>query len=111
MAEYALREVSVDDASIAQVAGLLRQVFPRSAHFTNEAVRWQYRDNPDGHVVGYNAWLGDELAGHYVTIPLLARVNGREEKGLLSLNTATHPSHQGKGLFTKLANATYEHGA
>jgi GNAT superfamily N-acetyltransferase len=110
MAEYALREVSVDDASIAQAAELLRHVFPRSAHFTDEAVRWQYRDNPDGHVVGFNAWLGEELAAHYVTIPLLARVNGREEKGLLSLNTATHPSHQGKGLFTQLAKATYERG-
>jgi hypothetical protein len=43
-----------------------------------------------------------------VTIPLRARVNEREEKGLLSLNTATHPSHQGRGLFTRLANATYE---
>lgn len=111
MGEYALREVSVDDASVAQVAGLLRLVFPHSEHFTDEAVRWQYRDNPDGHVVGYSAWLGDELAGHYVTIPLLARVNGREEKGLLSLNTATHPAHQGKGLFTQLAKATYERGA
>ena len=111
MADYVLREVSVDDATIAQVAALLRQVFPRSAHFTDEAVRWQYRDNPDGPVVGFNAWLGEELAAHYVTIPLMARVNGREEKGLLSLNTATHPSHQGKGLFTKLANATYERGA
>jgi GNAT superfamily N-acetyltransferase len=111
VADHTLREVSVDDASIAQVAGLLRQVFPRSGHFTDEAVRWQYRDNPDGHVVGFNAWLGDELAAHYVTIPLLARVNGKEEKGLLSLNTATHPSHQGKGLFTRLAKATYERGA
>jgi hypothetical protein len=29
----------------------------------------------------------------------------------LSLNTATHPRHQGKGLFTQLAKLTYELGA
>ncbi|MBK6776008.1 MAG: GNAT family N-acetyltransferase [Flavobacteriales bacterium] len=108
---YTIEPVRTDDASIATMTALLRQVFPHAAHFTEEVVRWQYRDNPDGPAVGFNAWSGSELAAHYVTIPLVARVNGVEERGLLSLNTATHPSHQGKGLFTKLANATYEAAA
>jgi hypothetical protein len=38
-------------------------------------------------------------------------VNGAEERGLLSLNTATAPAHQGKGLFTKLADSTYTYAA
>lgn len=109
MSEYTLKPVTVSDADIVEIAVLLRTVFPDAEHFTDEAVSWQYRDNPDGHVVGYNAWLGAVLAAHYVTIPLTARVHGVEERGLLSLNTATHPAHQGKGLFTKLANATYAH--
>ncbi|MCA9003466.1 MAG: GNAT family N-acetyltransferase, partial [Planctomycetes bacterium] len=71
----------------------------------------QYLDNPEGRAVGFNAWSGEVLAGHYVTIPLRARVHGREERGLLSLNTATHADHRGKGLFTKLAQATYERAA
>ncbi|MEO8066578.1 MAG: GNAT family N-acetyltransferase [Flavobacteriales bacterium] len=108
---YTIEPVRTDDASIAAMAALLRSVFPNAVHFTEDVVRWQYRDNPDGTAVGFNAWSGTELAAHYVTIPLVARVNGREERGLLSLNTATHPSHQGKGLFTKLANATYEAAA
>ncbi len=110
MSDYTLRPVPVDDTSIEEMAALLRVVFPDAEHFTEQALRWQYRDNPDGHVVGFNAWQGAVLAAHYVTIPLVARLNGIEEKGLLSLNTATHPVHQGKGLFTKLANATYELG-
>lgn len=109
--DYRFERVGTDDASIAQATTLLREVFPRAAHFTEPVLRWQYRDNPDGHVVGYNAFMGDELAGHYVTIPLVARVHGKEQRGLLSLNTATHPDHQGKGLFTKLANLTYEAAA
>lgn len=108
---YTIEPVRTDGASIATMTALLRQVFPNATHFTEEVVRWQYRDNPDGEAVGFNAWSGPELAAHYVTLPLLARVNGVEERGLLSLNTATHPAHQGKGLFTKLANATYEAAA
>lgn len=107
MQEYELRPVEVDVPTLKKMAALLQTAFPDAAHFTEEVLQWQYIDNPDGHAVGFNAWYGDELAGHYVTIPFKATVNGKEEKGLLSLNTATHPSHQGKGLFTKLANATY----
>lgn len=109
MSEYTLKPVTISDADIIEIAGLLRTVFPDAEHFTDEAVGWQYRDNPDGQVVGFNAWENAVLAAHYVTIPLTARVQGAEERGLLSLNTATHPAHQGKGLFTRLANATYAH--
>ena len=34
-------------------------------------------------------------------------LNGKIELGLLSLNTATHPAHQGNRLFTTLAKKTY----
>lgn len=111
MVEYQLRPITLADADIVEMAELLRTVFPDAEHFTPEVIRWQYRDAPDGHVVGMNAWAGAVLAAHYATVPIVARVNGREERGLLSLNTATHPAHQGRGLFTKLARATYALGA
>jgi GNAT superfamily N-acetyltransferase len=111
MQDYELRPITVEDQDIEEMAALLRVVFPDADHFSAEGVRWQYRDNPDGRVVGMNAWSGGVLAAHYATVPVVARVNGTEERGLLSLNTATHPVHQGKGLFTKLARATYELGA
>lgn len=109
--DYRFERVGTDDAAIARATSLLRLVFPKASHFTEPVVRWQYRENPDGEVVGFNAFMGDELAAHYVAIPLMARVHGKDERGLLSLNTATHLSHQGKGLFTKLANLTYEAAA
>ncbi len=111
MSEYTLRPVSVAEADLAECAALLRVVFPDTEHFSDACIQWQYRDNPDGEVVGFNAWKEGVLAAHYVTIPFRAKVHGKVEKGLLSLNTATHPVHQGRGLFTALAKATYEHAA
>ncbi|MCB0795691.1 MAG: GNAT family N-acetyltransferase [Flavobacteriales bacterium] len=106
--DHRIEPISLDQAGLQTTSALLAHVFPSAAHFTPAVLDWQYVQNPDGKAVGFNAWSHDQLAGHYVTIPLLARLNGTEEKALLSLNTATHPDHQGKGLFTRLANATYE---
>lgn len=111
MEGYALEQVDAGEGSIKAITALLQAAFPGAHHFTEAVVRWQYRENPEGAVIGFNAWHGSELAGHYVALPMAATVEGRVEKGLLSLNTATHPAHQGKGLFTKLARATYEHAA
>ena len=108
---YDLRPLDLSAEGLAQVNTLLRLVFPHATHYSEALLRWQYVDNPDGLAVGYNAWAGEELAAHYVTIPMRALVHGREERGLLSLNTATAPTHQGKGLFTRLAEATYRAGA
>lgn len=111
MEAYELRPVTVDEDTLQKMAALLRTAFPGAAHYTEDVLRWQYKENPAGAAVGFNAWLGEELAGHYVTLPFRALVNGVRETGLLSLNTATHPAHQGKGLFTRLAKATYAHAA
>lgn len=111
-APYELRPLDLSEAGLARVAELLCAVFPAATHFTPEVLRWQYVENPDGAAVGFNAWAPDgTLAAHYVTIPLRARISGREEAGLLSLNTATGAAHQGRGLFTRLAEATYAAGA
>lgn len=108
---YDVRELDLSTEGIGKVDALLREVFPDAAHLRHDYLSWQYVGNPAGKAVGFNAWAGDELAAHYVTIPLNAVVNGEPQKGLLSLNTATHPNHQGKKLFTTLADATYRRGA
>jgi len=108
---YELRPIDLQDSGIQSITSLLRDVFPHASHFNKEVIDWQYRRNPDGVAIGCNAWSGDELAGHYAAIPLQAELFGKTEKGLLSLNTATHEKHRGKGLFTRLATATYEQAA
>ncbi|MFQ5495797.1 MAG: GNAT family N-acetyltransferase, partial [Phycisphaerae bacterium] len=77
-------------------------------HLTPAYLRWLYADNPRGQVIGFNAWSGGELAGHYAVIPIRALLDGKTVHAALSLNTAVHPDHQGKGLFTRLAEMTYD---
>ena len=105
---YEIMQVDTAEKELAKCAGLLANVFGKPELFTPEYITWQYADNPDGEIVGYNAIKEGVLAAHYVTQPLLAMVEGKVRKGLLSLNTATHPSHQGKGLFVGLAERTYQ---
>ncbi len=108
MDKYDLQPIELGSAALGPVAALLRTAFPHALHFTEAVLGWQYLENPVGAAVGFNAWYEAALAGHYVALPMVALVNGNRERGLLSLNTATHPAHQGKGLFTQLAKATYE---
>jgi len=100
-----------DAATLAQYVALFTACFPGTGKFTPDYLTWLYTANPDGPAVGMDAWDGERLAAHYVCIPARAWVEGSEVLVLLSLNTATHPDYQGKGLFTKLATATFEFGA
>lgn len=106
--DYTFKRTETSKAHITSYAVLLSEVFPQSKKFSFDYLDWQYRLNPHGEVVGYDAYLGEELAAHYVCIPVLYEMYGKQVKGLLSLNTATHPKHQGNGLFTRLAKKTYE---
>ena len=100
-----------DPAALAQYGALFAACFPGAGKFTPAYLDWLYVANPDGAAVGFDAWDGERLAAHYVCVPARAWVEGSEVLVLLSLNTATHPDYQGKGLFTKLAAMTYEAGA
>lgn len=103
--------VQNDPATLAQYGALFAACFPGTDKFTPAYLDWLYLANPDGAAVGYDAWDGARLAAHYVCVPARAWVEGQEVRVLLSLNTATHPDYQGKGLFTRLAAMTYEAGA
>ncbi len=104
---YRLEQIKDDDARLHAEAQLLSSVFPNTDRYTFEYLKWQYFENPDGEAVGFDAYSDDGLAAHYVTLPFEALLFGERKKGVLSLNTATHPNHQGKGLFVRLADASY----
>jgi hypothetical protein len=69
-------------------------------------LNWLYYENPRGSVCGYDAFDGDVLVAHYACIPI--KIDGYKFNSLLSLNTATHPNYQGRGLFKVLATKTFE---
>lgn len=107
--EYTYKKVEVDEESLILASEILSTSFPDSNKFSIDYLRWQYAENPNGNIVGFNAFYGDLLAAHYVTMPITMVLFGKETKGLISLNTATHPDHRGKGLFTILAEKTFEY--
>ena len=110
--DYKIEHVKIDDASLREILQLMRLAFVGHAEkFSLEYLKWQYADNPVGPIVGFNAYMGDELAAHYVAMPIYMLIEGEKTLGLLSLNTATHPDHRGKRLFTILAEHTYRYGA
>lgn len=109
-AALAIRPAGTSPALLDAYASLLNATFATDT-FNPAALAWRYRDNPAGTVIGADAWDGERLAAHYVTCPLEARIDGELARGLVSLNTATHPDYQGQGLFTKLAEHAYGLGA
>ena len=109
---YRIERVKTDDRAIQEATDLLNLCFPKSTDIeTFDYVKWEYAENPVGNIVGFNAYMGEELAAHYVTMPIYMIIEGKKTLGLLSLNTATHPNHRGKRLFTILAERTYEYAA
>ena len=105
---YNLKRVEVDTDHINKYQKLLQLSFPDSNYLNKDYLQWLYTENPEGNALGFNAFDKNTLAGHYVCLPISANIFGKTEQGLLSLNTATHPSHRGKGLFTQLAQKTYQ---
>lgn len=102
------RKIEVSDDHLMAYMHLMHVCFPKAAaKYTMEYMKWLYRENPDGIALGYDAWEDKKLVAHYVCVPGRALVGGNEVKVILSLNTATHPEFQGRGLFTKLAEMTY----
>lgn len=100
---------SYSQAMLQELVKLMNASFP-DCPFGEKYYKWQYMNNPNGNVVSFNAFAEDgTLAAHYAAIPIQMVLNGKKEKGLLSLNTATHPDHQGHRLFTTLADKTYQY--
>ena len=89
---------------------LLSAVYPdKMEQFSRERIFWQYCGNPAGKVISFNAFHNGELVAHYACLPIYLKIGGKIIKGLLDINTATHPNHRGKGLFVKLAKTTFEY--
>lgn len=98
---------SLSDGEIKKTVSFLALVWPQGG-YTYDYLHWLYRENPVGFAEVYNVWDKGQIIAHYAAIPIMAKLFGCTEKGLLSLNTAVHPLHRGKGYFKSLANLTFE---
>jgi hypothetical protein len=89
--------------NISKYVELLSICFPGTKIFNYEYLEWLYFKNPNGNAIGFDAFDKDILVAHYSLIPKKIKLHGQTHKCLLSLNTATHPRYQKKGLFLDLA--------
>lgn len=106
-----LRPVRYDPEALQQYADLFALCFAgarTSRRFSLEQLAWLYQHNPDGPALGFDAFDQGQLVAHYVLLPSRIRTANGEMRALLSLNTATHPGWQGRGLFTQLAKQALE---
>jgi len=62
---------------------------------------------PYGNPIGYLMKYKKIIVGFYVIIPIVIKLKNKKVKGGLSVLTMTHPEHQRKGIFKKLAKKTY----
>jgi len=105
---YQITKSNTSAENISAYSRLLSNVFSKTHKYTVDFLTWQYSQNPHGAIVGTDAFFEGELIAHHATIPVSYTIFGQQAKGLLAINNVTHPDHQGKGLFTKLGNATFE---
>lgn len=98
-----------DCSNLDELITLSKSYYSTGDIIDKSYLNWQYLYNPAGAPFLFTSKEKStgNLAGQYLVIPLEYQVMGKTVSGSLSLNTLTHPDHQGKGLFTKMANATY----
>ena len=102
--DYIYKPLEFDDESLALYTRFLAEHYQQPELFTVDYIKWQYRDNPAGKAVGYNAFFGDELVAHVVTIPFKAVIGDSVEVGLLLANAMTVPRHRRKGISVGLGD-------
>jgi len=101
--DFEFRKIS--EGSLAEIEVLCAECFGNSK-LSQRYLDWIYFQNPDGPVIGYNAYAQGELAAHYAIIPRnYFTGNGSTA---LSVNTVTSKKFRGMSLFGQLAERTYE---
>jgi predicted N-acetyltransferase YhbS len=104
-------EIRILDTSregLERTAGLLRVVFPAATHIDADYLDRLYNGNPLGATTGLCAYEEGELVGHYLMIPIRARIFGDEETGIWPFQLATHPGYRLKGLFSTFVERSFE---
>ncbi len=102
---------TTDDKKLGMYATLMQQCFPGASIFNFNYLKWLYQSNPDGEVIGYDAFDGAQLVAHHAFIPSSVQLYGRSVKALLGVNVATHTAYQGKGLYAILGEMALQLGA
>lgn len=99
-----------DCSNIPELINLTKTYYKTGDIINKDYLSWQYLSNPNGkpYLFTSREKFTRELAGQYLVIPILFNSDSTPIMGSLSLNTITSPKYQKRGLFTKMAKATYQ---
>lgn len=103
-----IRLLDLSREGLERTAGLLRVVFPQAHHIDADYLDRLYHGNPLGPTTGLCAFEQGELVGHYLMIPIRARLFGEEETGIWPFQLATHPGYRLKGLFSSFVERSFD---
>lgn len=73
----------------------------------NKYLEWEYFQNPDGHAIITTIETKDIAVSQFIILPHFFSIDGKIQRGSLSVNTLTHPDYRNRGLFQKLAKETF----
>lgn len=110
MDEWSTREVNWDEDD-EPLRELFSTRWKRHPITTKTHFDWQLLENYKGRAIAFCAvpkCSGEALAGVYIVLPNNVLVEGQVIRFGTSIFTLTHPLHQKKGIFVKLAQETYE---
>jgi hypothetical protein len=91
----------------AQLRALVDRAFPGNPKARAEITAWQWWGNPFGDSL---VWVWDDggrIVGQYVAFFAPALLGGRPARLTLGVDAAIDPDHQGRRLFSPLAEALY----
>lgn len=92
-----------DEKQILELRGITSGSSPSSQYW-----KWQFMDSPAGIARIWLAEADQKIVGQYAILPLRMKLKNEIIMGSLSLDTMTHPNYRHQGIFTTLANRTYE---
>ena len=92
-------------ALIETASAVLRRVFPHAPYLTPAYLRWQYLDNPEGRALTWNGWAGGTMVGHIAGLPLTARIDGVERRGVYLVNAAIDPGFRARWIIQRIATS------
>lgn len=107
--DYSIELIDIKEETLSEITRFLQETFPKNNKFTSDFIRWQYAENPEGNMVGFNAWYNGKIVSHFASLPLTMNLFGDRKKGLLCINVSTNIEHRGKKLFTILGEKTIEY--
>ena len=92
-----------ESGELERLLDLQNYVYKGRYVFDTDDFKYWYVDNPQCPAYSFSAYDGDKMVANVAFIPTTISVFGKVLHGIHSMGVVTHPSYQGRGIFSKLS--------